>query len=153
MFQWRKILGLVTLVIASAGPLPLWWHHAQCHSNVSCSTSFGQAHVDCNQNDTHNHTHAADEKSHPTESSAGTSSAGTTPACEDNLCATSVSEPSAHAHDCWACFQLSQSASVEFDIAQAIGQPITYEAAFTGPRFLPAAICGLFFPRGPPFVI
>ncbi len=147
MFQWRKILGLITLAIAIAGPLPLWWHHALCHSNLSCSTSSGHAHVDCNQNETHSHTHSAGKNSHSSDSSACTS-----PARNDNLIATSVVEPSLHSHDCWVCFQLSQSASAGFDIALAIGQAVSHESAISCPQFQPATVCGLFSPRGPPSI-
>lgn len=147
MFHWRKIVGLITLAIASGGPLPLWWHHAQCHSNVSCSAPSGHAHVDCNQNDTHSHTHSAGEASHPSKSSADRTSAS-----DDKLIATIMSEPSAHAHDCWVCFQLSQSSSVELDIAVASGQSVTGASAISWPHFYPATSCGLFSPRGPPLV-
>lgn len=144
MIDWRKILGFVTLAIASVGPLPLWWHQAMCHSHTSCSTTC-QVQVDCNQIDTHCHTHV-DCGDRQAEDNSDCSSQ----TCNEKLPAGSSAESGSHEHDCWVCFQLSQSASSGFCIACASGQPFSIDSHVSCRQFLIATLCGLYSPRGPP---
>lgn len=144
MIDWRKILGFVALAIASAGPLPLWWHQALCHSHASC-TSTCQVQVNCNPIDADCHTHedCGESQSEPNSDCSSQ-------ACDETLTVHTSVESGSGVHECWVCFQLSQSASSGFSIACASGQLFSFESYISCRQFLSATLCGLYSPRGPP---
>lgn len=145
MFPLRQFTGWLALVIASAGPLPLWVHHAWCHTEL-CSTGCHSEHC---------HAHAGGEQgahSHASPSHAGRCGH------DHQHSATSTSDNSAglsgtaSEHDCFICYQLSQAASsaVVLSVECSSLPPIASSSAVGD--FSIATLCGWHTPRGPPRV-
>jgi hypothetical protein len=140
MLPLRQFTGWLALVIAIAGPLPLWAHHALCHAEL-CSTG-------CHSEQCH--AHAGGE--HGAHSHAG--------GCghDHQHPATSTSDDSAGLsgitaeHDCFICYQLSQAASsaVVLSVECSSLPPIASCGAMG--EFSIATLCGWHTPRGPPRV-
>lgn len=143
MLPLRQFTGWLALVIAIAGPLPLWAHHALCHTEL-CSAG-------CHSEQCH--AHAGGE--HGGHSHAGPSHVG---GCghDHQHPATSASDDSAGLsgitaeHDCFICYQLSQAASsaVVLSVECSSLPPIASSGAMG--EFSIATLCGWHTPRGPP---
>ncbi len=143
MVNWRKIFGLVTLVIASAGPLPLWLHHAQCHPTAchihdhtagGLSETGGHSHITC----AHDHGSVVD-------SSTGQLSTG-----QLSTDGTTLQLSAPHDHDCAICYQLSQVSSAALTAVISSSELAPTASDLLHLQFSIATERGLYPPRGPP---
>ncbi len=130
MYTLRQIVGLLSLVLASAGPSPLWMHHAACHSHpFACGSSVAEsAAIACCG---HSHVAQADAELSLGEAVATIGNHQTE-------------------HDCFVCYRLSQSASASGCLPASVAIHVTSSAGVSDRVVYPVELSGLFAPRGPP---
>ena len=150
MFTLQHLTAWLALVIASAGPLPLWMHHASSHSHAShehgADGPVGHSHAGL----CHHHHLASDASSHvaqrTTTSEKSADSSGQEETCQRPL---GVNAPP-DAHDCFICYQLSQAAAAAMVYAPESCSLPPIASGNTLDEISIATICGWHAPRGPP---
>jgi hypothetical protein len=150
MFTLRYLTGWLALVIASAGPLPLWMHHALSHSHTSYAHGT-YSHVSHSHAGSCEHHHLTSDaclpvaqRANASDNSPESSGRGETskPAAGFN--------PTPDTHDCFICYQLSQAASSAMFFAVEISSLPPIVSGNTIEEISIATICGWHTPRGPP---
>jgi len=160
MYRIRQIFGLLSLLLASVGPLPLWLHQFQCHG-LHCDGHHGVVQAGAVPSGAVGHVHPSGAQ------------AAHQPLSDGHLCSGDVAletsfEPdlekvdeqrvevaelgSAHGHDCLVCFQLSQATAMDWSSAACkIASLFTQVQISQQPR-VPAWSLGFYGCRAPPAV-
>lgn len=155
MFTLRHLTAWLALVIASAGPLPLWLHHASSHSHANhehgahehgAHSPLGHSHA----GSCHHHHLASDASSQlaqrTTASGNSSDASGQGGTCERPLGVNATPD----AHDCFICYQLSQAASAAMVYALESCSLPPVVSGNPLDEISIATICGWHAPRGPP---
>ncbi len=142
MTSLRQIIGLLALALASVGPLPLWMHHAVCHTHSRCLTHSS----DCG--------HAADSGTHAAveENRCGHSHSAATVIPQRSRGSSASPELAQLEHDCFVCYQLSQAAAASALVSAKVAKLPPITSVVTQRTCVTADLNGLYAPRGPPAV-
>ncbi|QDV24163.1 hypothetical protein Q31a_24760 [Aureliella helgolandensis] len=158
----RQILSLFALALLCAGPIPLWFHHAQCHvsdcHSGQCHASLdahGSAHCHGTGDVSEGHTHAANSSSSSRELGSVSEDCplalpgdhlGVAGTASGNLSSGGVP----HSHDCLVCYQLSQAGSASFCVQAVSAEHVPSYVPSVGLIHSLACIEVPQPPRGPP---
>jgi hypothetical protein len=111
----NQVTASIVLVIASAGQLPYWIHHAQCHSgdsHVRCMVLKHVHHAEQVHHAEHEQTHACSIHSHQRSKSSDNTSDALKKLSRPEVRDISIKDVPDHGHSCALCYFLSQSSTL-----------------------------------------